>query len=186
MNVLHHGPLGTRVMCDANWLEKFLSQLLVMGRFTNRPRRRHALPTLASFFLSFFLQVSDDGRVLLNDVDAIPQANRSAGLLVKCGHQQLKHHPYIAPEQEWPFKGKAFKDADMPGYDEKIDIWRVPETVAALLKIRPSASKPADPARARIVAWVAALSTRCRARRPADRPDIVELQREWRNLNRNI
>lgn len=111
---LHASPLGTRVMCDANSVEKLFTQFLV----------------------------SDELRLLLNDVDAIPQANRANGLLVKCGHREIHAHPFIAPEQLWPFPGRAFQDSEMPGYDEKIDIWKAPLAVRHLLMVGPAGPAP--------------------------------------------
>ncbi len=83
MAFLHGGnPQGVvYVMCDANWLAKSLSQLLV----------------------------SETGHVLLNDVDALPRVDRAAGLLVKCGHRRLHRHAFVAPEQEWPYPDRPFK-----------------------------------------------------------------------------
>lgn len=105
LNFLHHGPLGTRVMCDANSVEKLFTQFLV----------------------------SDELRLLLNDVDALPQANYTAGQTVRCGHREIHAHSFIAPEQLWPYPNQPFEDARMPGYDEKVDIWKVPPALQFLL-----------------------------------------------------
>ncbi len=53
----------------------------------------------------------------------------------------------IAPEQEWPHPDLPFNDTAMPGYDEKIDIWRLPEMLAALLPppASPLVPPPAEP-----------------------------------------
>ena len=101
---LHHSPLGVRVMCDTNDLIKTLSQFLI----------------------------TDDFHLVVNDLDALPEVNHQIGQLVKCGHQEL-YGWFVAPEQLWPFNDKPFNDLEMPGYDEKIDIWRIPNVVVWFL-----------------------------------------------------
>lgn len=97
LEFLHDGPAGTRVMCDSNDLKKLLSQLLI----------------------------TDTVELVLNDLDALPLVNKDAGTKIKCGSREL-FGDFVAPEQKWPFSG-AFKDAAMPGYDEKTDIWKAAE-----------------------------------------------------------
>ena len=97
---LHSSPLGVRVMCDTNDLTKTLSQFLI----------------------------TDDLHLVVNDLDALPKVDHQLGQLVKCGHQEL-YGWFVAPEQLWPFDDKPFNALEMPGYDEKIDIWRIPDVV---------------------------------------------------------
>lgn len=96
LQYLHDSPIGKRVMCDSSDLMKTLQQYLL----------------------------TDDLHLVVNDLDALPEVNATAGKLVKCGHQEL-FGDFVAPEQLWPFEGN-FSDAEMPGYDEKTDIWKVP------------------------------------------------------------
>ncbi|XP_036973640.1 protein O-mannose kinase [Acanthopagrus latus] len=97
---LHNSPAGGRVMCDSNSLEKTLSQFLLTSDF----------------------------HLVVNDVDALPEVDPSRGLLVKCGHRELTGN-FIAPEQLWPFRneGMPFSDDLMPAYDERTDIWKIPD-----------------------------------------------------------
>ncbi|XP_021249961.1 protein O-mannose kinase [Numida meleagris] len=96
---LHSSPLGTLVMCDSNDLDKVLSQYLLTSDF----------------------------HILVNDLDALPLVNRSAGKLVKCGHRELWGE-FVAPEQRWPYgEDVPFDDDLMPPYDEKTDIWKIPD-----------------------------------------------------------
>ncbi|XP_072898675.1 protein O-mannose kinase isoform X1 [Hemitrygon akajei] len=105
LHYLHNSPLGTRVMCDSNDLTKTLSQYLLTTNL----------------------------HVIANDLDALPLVNRSAGVLIKCGTRQL-HGDFVAPEQLWPFGDKfPFSDDLMPPYDEKTDIWKVPDVTDFLL-----------------------------------------------------
>ena len=101
---LHDSPIGVRVMCDSADLEKTLSQYLI----------------------------TDDLRLVLNDVDALPEVNHTEKKLIKCGHREL-YGDFVAPEQKWPFADSPFNDDRMPPYDEKVDIWRVPAVVEFLL-----------------------------------------------------
>lgn len=101
---LHNSPVGTRVMCDSNDLHKTLSQFLL----------------------------TSDLRLLANDLDALPLVE-PGGQGIKCGHRQLSGE-FVAPEQLWPFGEEVpFTDDLMPGYDEKSDIWKIPDVTRFLL-----------------------------------------------------
>ncbi|XP_023371329.1 protein O-mannose kinase isoform X2 [Otolemur garnettii] len=105
ISYLHRSPLGTLVMCDSNDLPKTLSQYLLTSNFS----------------------------IVVNDLDALPLVNHSSGTLVKCGHREL-HGDFVAPEQLWPFgEGVPFDDDLMPSYDEKVDIWKIPDVSSFLL-----------------------------------------------------
>ena len=103
INFLHDSPAGCRVMCDSNSLNKTMSQFLI----------------------------SDDFHLILSDIDALP-AVEGRTMLIKCGHREL-FGSFVAPEQLWPFKSKIFDDEKMPAYDEKTDIWKVPDVIFYLL-----------------------------------------------------
>ncbi|CAB1424689.1 unnamed protein product [Pleuronectes platessa] len=106
LHYLHSSPAGRRVMCDSNSLEKTLSQLLLTSDF----------------------------HLVVNDLDALPEVDQSRGRLVRCGHRELTGD-FVAPEQLWPFanEGKPFSDELMPGYDEKTDIWKIPDVTWFLM-----------------------------------------------------
>ena len=105
LDFLHRSPLGTLVMCDSSDLPKTLSQYLLTANFS----------------------------IVLNDLDALPLVNHSSGALVKCGHREL-HGDFVAPEQLWPFgEDVPFQDDLMPAYDEKSDIWKIPDISSFLL-----------------------------------------------------
>lgn len=105
LHYLHHSPLGTRVMCDSSDLPKTLSQYLLTSNLS----------------------------VVVNDLDALPPVNRSAGALAKCGRRELRGD-FVAPEQRWPHgEDVPFRDDLMPPYDEKVDIWKIPDVTSFLL-----------------------------------------------------
>uniref|UniRef100_A0A3B3BZ74 Protein O-mannose kinase n=1 Tax=Oryzias melastigma TaxID=30732 RepID=A0A3B3BZ74_ORYME len=81
--------------------------------------------------LSQFLLTSDF-RLVVNDLDALPKVDVGGGLLVKFGHQELTGD-FVAPEQLWPFCNKSLSDDLMPGYDEKTDIWKVPDVTRFIM-----------------------------------------------------
>lgn len=107
LTFLHASPAGTRVMCDSNDLSKTLSQFLLTADF----------------------------RLVANDLDALPEVP-PGGQGVKCGPRELTGD-FVAPEQLWPHgddgDDKPFSDELMPGYDEKTDIWKIPEVTGFLL-----------------------------------------------------
>ncbi|XP_033757643.1 protein O-mannose kinase-like isoform X2 [Pecten maximus] len=97
LNFLHTNKLGTLVMCDSSDLDKTLKQYLI----------------------------TDDLALVLNDVDSLAMVHHSAGQLIKCGHRQLGGE-FVAPEQLWPHDTE-FRDEAMQPYDEKSDIWKIPD-----------------------------------------------------------
>ncbi|KAL0969638.1 hypothetical protein UPYG_G00230150 [Umbra pygmaea] len=105
LHYLHSSSAGPRVMCDSNDLEKTLSQFLLTSNF----------------------------RLVVNDLDALPQVGAAGAPLVKCGHRELTGD-FVAPEQLWPHeKEQPFLDELMPGYNEKTDIWKIPDVTRFLL-----------------------------------------------------
>lgn len=106
LHYLHTSPIGCRVMCDSNSLEKTLSQFLM----------------------------TNDLHLVVNDLDALPQVDKDNDVFVKCGHRELIGD-FVAPEQLWPFAkdSKPFSDDLMPGYDEKTDIWKIPEVTQFIM-----------------------------------------------------
>ncbi|XP_028848884.1 protein O-mannose kinase [Denticeps clupeoides] len=104
LSFLHNSPVGSRVMCDSNDLGKTLSQFLL----------------------------TSDLRLVANDLDALPEVPRG-GQGVKCGPRELTGD-FVAPEQLWPHgSGTPFTDELMPGYDEKTDVWKIPDVTRFLL-----------------------------------------------------
>lgn len=92
-------------MCDSNDITKTLSQYLI----------------------------TDDFHLVVNDLDALPEVKVDQGELIKCGHRELQGD-FVAPEQLWPYgESRPFNDEEMPAYDERIDIWRIPNVVDKLL-----------------------------------------------------
>lgn len=106
LHYLHTSAAGCRVMCDSNTLEKTLSQFLL----------------------------TNDLHLVVNDLDALPEVDKNNDVLAKCGHREL-FGDFVAPEQLWPFANDSapFSDNLMPGYDEKTDIWKIPEVTQFLM-----------------------------------------------------
>ncbi|NXX88917.1 SG196 kinase, partial [Centropus bengalensis] len=143
---LHSSPLGTLVMCDSNDLEKALSQYLLTSDF----------------------------HILVNDLDALPLVNRSAGRLVKCGHRELRGD-FVAPEQRWPYGEEVpFHDDLMPPYDEKTDIWKIPDVTNFFL----GHVEGSDIVRLHLFDIHAA----CKKEDPAERPSAQELLDTYRKV----
>ncbi|KAM9330028.1 protein O-mannose kinase-like [Gastrophryne carolinensis] len=102
---LHNSPLGARVMCDSNDLEKLLSQYLLTSDF----------------------------HLVVNDLDALPLVKKENGGLVTCGPERITGD-FVAPEQLWPYGPDVEFNGDlMPPYDEKTDIWKIPAVTDFIL-----------------------------------------------------
>ena len=125
-------------MCDSNDLEKTLSQFLI----------------------------TDDFHLVLADVDALPLVDKAARILIKCGHRQL-FGTFVAPEQLWPFQDVEFQDEKMLEYDEKTDIWKIPDVVYHLL----GNSVTADQLKFRLFN----ILKQCKSRKPNERPSVSEI-----------
>ncbi|XP_012557049.2 protein O-mannose kinase-like isoform X1 [Hydra vulgaris] len=147
---LHNSPLGTRVMCDSNTLNKTLSQYLI----------------------------TDELRLVVNDLDALPEVHRDNQYKIKCGNRQL-FGDFVAPEQLWPYENRPFDDNEMVGYNEKIDIWKIPSVLLALLGNSLSSTQ--------LKLHFFNLFFRCRSHDPAKRPSAMEVQNEIQQLiNRKV
>lgn len=85
------------VMCDSNSVAKTLTQFLITNQF----------------------------EIILNDMDALPRLDKFK-LATKCGHHQIIGD-LVAPEQQWPYQDKYYNHSLMPFYNEKVDIWKLPD-----------------------------------------------------------
>lgn len=138
---LHNSPLGTRVMCDSNDIHKTLSQYLI----------------------------TDEFNLVVADLDALPEVVHEDNQLIKCGHRELLGS-FVAPEQLWPFAPMPFNDEHMQGYDEKIDIWRIPNVIDKLL----GRAKGSNFVRRQLLS----IHEQCKMRDPKLRPSASSVLRE--------
>ena len=150
IHFLHNSPRGTLVMCDSNDLFKTLSQYII----------------------------SQHLRLILNDVDALPLVDHLNDRLIKCGSRQL-FGDFVAPEQLWPYALRPFNDSQMPAYDEKIDIWKLPKVTEYIL------TSPDCSLCQTILDHLQPLHNKCRSINPKLRPtssDIVKQYYHIKNL----
>jgi len=112
--------------------------------------------------------ITADLRLVVNDLDALPEVTNMSK--VKCGHREIISD-FAAPEQLWPFDGVNFDDAYMPEYDEKTDIWKIPDVClhflgncSECLFIKNSLFK---------------IHNRCKENNPNRRPSALEVRKEY-------
>ena len=139
---LHTHPQGTRVMCDSNDVDKTLQQFLL----------------------------TDDFKLVLNDLDALPLVNKSKKERIKCGHREL-FGDFVAPEQLWPHLDQEFNNGEMPGYDEKTDIWKIPDVCEYLF----GHVLGSDPVRFKLFK----IDQACKNTNPEKRPNATEVLDEY-------
>ena len=149
INYFHTSPRGTRVMCDSNYLEKTLSQYLL----------------------------HNDLSIVANDLDALPKIDRSTGLLIRCGHRQI-YGDFPAPEQRWPYNDHNFTDLEMPPYDEKTDIWKIPDVCSFFLDDVPGS----DGVRFHLFK----IHRQCKEHSPDLRPTAKEVLETYREVHRKL
>lgn len=137
---VHSSPVGTRVMCDSNELGKVHHQLLVTNAW----------------------------RLILNDMDAMPLVNNDDIYNnVVCGSRELVGD-FVAPEQLWPYPNRPFSASEQPPYNEKVDIWKMPDVCEYFLGD--------DDNDAEIVKYnLFAIHKRCKSLNPFERPTAAEV-----------
>ena len=133
----------------------------------------HSLSLLLSQFL-----IMDDMRLVLAALDNLPALNvgttdhdqREAK--IKCSQDELKG-TFIAPEQQWPFKSsKVFNPTQQPGYNEKSDIWKIPDVTQALLSDSEGASQ-------NIMDMLEVVHRKCKNLEPSLRPTAQQVLQEY-------
>lgn len=151
LHYLHNSPAGRRVMCDSSTLEKTLSQFLLTSDF----------------------------RVVVNDVDALPEVDQSRGLLIKCGHRELTGD-FVAPEQLWPHtkEGKPFSDELMPEYDERTDIWKIPDVTRFLVGTVPGGDL--------VHFHLFQIHQECKKEDPKLRPSALDVMKTYKSVYSNM
>ena len=148
---LHNSPIGTRVMCDSSDLEKTLSQFLV----------------------------TNDFKLVVNDVDALPKVDHATGEKIKCGPRQL-YGDFIAPEQRWDIPDQEFDNSKLPPYDEKTDIYKIPDVCEFFL---------GDSQASEMLKYhLFKLHKRCKSNDPTERPTATQVAEEykliWESFNK--
>lgn len=147
IHFLHNSPHGTLVMCDSNDLFKTLSQYVI----------------------------SQHLRLILNDVDALPMVDHFNHRLIKCGSRQL-FGDFVAPEQLWPYAPRPFNDSQMPDYDEKIDIWKLPKITEYIL------TSPDCNLCQTILSHLQPLHKKCRSVNPKLRPTSSDIIKQYKYI----
>jgi len=115
--------------------------------------------------------VRESLKLLLNDVDSV--AKTINGDDVKCGHRELVGE-FVAPEQLWPYHEEEFSDARMPGYDEKTDIWKIPDVCNYFLGINSDSVK--------LKLMLINIHALCKFEDPKDRPTAAEILQEYTSI----
>lgn len=149
INYFHNSPIGTRVMCDSNYLEKTLSQYLLRMDLT----------------------------LIANDLDALPKTNRSAGLLIRCGRQRI-YGDFPAPEQLWPYEDNSTDPEMLPPYDEKTDIWKIPDVCSFFLDSVPGS----DGVRFHLFK----IHRQCKEDKPALRPTAKAILEKYQEVYKEL
>lgn len=119
------------------------------------------------------LLLTDHLSLILNDMDALPTVVPGG---IKCGHQELKGN-FVAPEQVWHLPVK-YDHRQMPGYDEKTDIWKSPSVCDHFLSgVRDGES---------VKRLLMPIHEKCKNVIPKDRPTANELLEFYAMIKDNL
>ena len=112
--------------------------------------------------LSQFL-ITENLNLVVNDLDALPQVNSET--TIKCGNRRISSS-FVAPEQLWPYSTE-FNDEQMPGYNEKTDIWKIPDVCDFFI----GDTKGGDILRFKLYK----VHKQCKSLTPSDRPSASDV-----------
>jgi len=115
--------------------------------------------------------ITVDLRLVLNDLDAVPEVTNTSK--IKCGHREIISD-FAAPEQLWPFDDVDFNDVDMPEYDEKTDIWKIPDVCIHFL----GSCSECNVIKNRLFK----IHNRCKENNAHRRPSALEVREEYKNV----
>lgn len=135
------------VLCNSHTLQQILDQIFVTPEF----------------------------RLVLGGYDNLPIVVNEKGReeRIRCSDDNLVG-PFVSPEQQWPFaRYKVFNPREQPPYNEKADIWKVPDITRSLLA-RCGSNRCRE-----ILHYLTATHVRCKSKVPQQRPNANELYREY-------
>ena len=146
LHYLHTHPDGIFIMCDSNSLEKTLGQYLFR----------------------------DDLKLILNDLDAIANISRQSGENIICGHKEIGGD-FVAPEQLWPFDDDSeYNQKLMRPYDEKIDIYKIPDICNYFLENVPQTGL--------VKLSLLDIHTQCKLHDPKERPTAQQVLNKYKDI----
>lgn len=134
---LHDSPIGTRINCDMNRLHRALTQFLV----------------------------TDDYRVVLNDVDDIPESG-SKCLWSRFVEEDSKLSSFLAPEQRLN---------TIDTHTEKIDIWKIPDLVMHILLKNCGEERSVKYQVTQLLLSVRSILNQCKSLTPEGRPGALKI-----------
>uniref|UniRef100_F6SIM0 Protein O-mannose kinase n=1 Tax=Ciona intestinalis TaxID=7719 RepID=F6SIM0_CIOIN len=154
LNFLHNQTEGSLVVCDSNDLKGALQNYLV----------------------------TSDRRVILNDMDDLPLVNRY-GKLIQCKHQEidgLSH--FLFSEFSYPKPFQHFNPYLLPSLDAKIDVYKIPDIVQAILLHSDSYRK------ASLNIWrkLMKINEECKDPSASTRPQTSKVLQAYENLLKSL
>jgi len=145
LGYLHDSPIGTRINCDMNRLHRALTQFLV----------------------------TDDYRVVLNDLDDIPESGNGKCKGSRFLTEESDLSGFLAPEQT--------KTSDT--HTEKLDIWKIPDLVMhILLKNAGVKDRRVRYQVAQLLLSVRPILNQCKVLSPEGRPAASEIVGVFRQV----
>ncbi|XP_061179482.1 protein O-mannose kinase-like [Saccostrea echinata] len=125
--------------------------------------------------------LTDDFRLVISDVDALVDLEILNGVTKRkvCPVESRNYSvPFNAPEQHWPFKKKPFNFSKMPPYDEKIDIWKIPDICIRFLYHKHI--------KAVVLPHLLNIHSKCKNRNPKDRATAAEVLQVYKHVYQNF
>lgn len=138
---MHNSPIGTRVNCDMTKVTRALSQFLV----------------------------TEDFRIVANDLDDLPEVNKEEGLLANCTWGKLEDRDplFQSPEE------RAILPALPAPFTEKADIWKIANMTQFIMYKSTNGVK--ERGVDQILEPLSEFLQQCQSENPEDRPDSKEV-----------
>jgi len=121
--------------------------------------------------------VDEDLNLIANDLDAIPEVTKGG---VLCGKKPLSGS-FVAPEQHWTYYDQPFYYTKMPRYDQKVDIWKIPDVCEWFLNLCNSKEEDYDT----LNKGLKTIRQKCKQVDPKLRPSSVEVIDLYKHLFNN-
>ncbi|XP_061179481.1 protein O-mannose kinase-like [Saccostrea echinata] len=126
--------------------------------------------------------LTDDFRLIINDIDSLVGFPVNDGVTEKrlCPVKTRNYSVlFNAPEQRWrPIEEKPFNNSKMSPYDEKIDIWKIPDACKSFLYHMD--------VKVKVLPHLNLIHQQCKSKDPKNRPNAKEVLKIYEDIYQKL